>query len=431
MFGIMNKFINRTNELELLNRLNKRHGLVVVAGRRRVGKTRLLSNWLSEVAGIYTQAIEGSAVIQFDQVCSDLLGPNRIETSIRPKTWEELFELISRETKDLVICIDEFPYLVSSDPTLPSRFQRWLDHSKKRNLTLVLAGSSRRLMYDTFLDVNAALYGRAVRVINVEPMSFQEFCAALRLPVNIERSFLTYSLVGGVPKYWELIDPKLDPVEIAEDLYFDFAPYMEGEPRRVLKDEKLDDLYPHSVLETIGRGANRPSEIAARLQSKQQNLSRLLQLLLEANLIKRDLPFGVSSRDAKHVLYSIIDPALRFWYTVYSPHKSRWSSYSRDQKFKLIYDHASFIFEEYCRRQYQGACRYWDKTHEFDMIAPIKEAHAELLVAEIKFRKLDKKQQHSIVSDLENRWKTCKLAKQYKRVNFLAIGLNHQFLRAR
>lgn len=420
---MIHTFVNRRVELSLLNKIHSRGGLIVMTGRRRVGKSRLLRHWLGSVSGIYSQAIEGSSVVQFDQVRGDILSAPGIQTNIVPKTWEELFELIDRESRQLTICIDEFPYLVASDPTLPSRFQRWLDLSKKNNLTLVLAGSSRRLMHDSFLDANAPLYGRAQRIINLEPMSYKEFCQALKLSSDEEESFTKYALVGGIPKYWELVDPKLSAVKIAEDLYFDFAPYMQGEPRRVLKDEKLDDMYPHSVLEVIGRGAHRPSEIAARLNTKQQNLSRVLQLLSEANLITREIPFGVNIKAAKHVLYRLTDPAMRFWYTVQSPHASRWLGYTQREKQKLLRDHASQVFEDYCRQLYPNSHRFWDKEHEFDLIAPDPGADDRVIVAEVKFKLLKPQEKEGLLVSLKARWEGAAVGRAHPKAIFKVLGV--------
>ncbi len=408
----MRDFINRSKEIELLNRLKAKAGLVVVYGRRRVGKSRLLRDWLKQSGGCYSQSIEGSTNLQIEQLYKDLAGS--LSTKIVPKSWEELFQLIEHENAPLSICIDEFPYLVASDPTLASRLQRWIDSSTKRNLLLILAGSSRRMMFDLFLDDNAPLYGRAHRIIQLEPMSYQNFCEALKLDSTVLDSFLKFSLVGGIPKYWELINPHDDVLAMAQDLYFDFAPFMQGEPRRILRDEKLDDINPASVLEIVGRGAERPSEIAARLQTKHQNLSRVLQHLMQANLLSREIPFGSNIKDAKRTVYKIADPAMRFWYRVYSPHQSLWSSYTKQHKQQLIYDNASSLFEENVRARFPGAGRYWESNLEIDIVAPTTSGKKELLVGEVKFTELSAAKRQSLLQELEQKWRATKLASKFK-----------------
>lgn len=129
---LMLSFVNRELEIQELETLSKKFGLLVVWGRRRIGKTHLLSHWIQKNGGLYTQAIEGSTGVQLDQVYQDI--KEKLETTIVPKTWNELFEVLELQKKPLIFCIDEFPYLVASNPSLPSIFQKWLDHKKKSNV---------------------------------------------------------------------------------------------------------------------------------------------------------------------------------------------------------------------------------------------------------------------------------------------------------
>jgi AAA+ ATPase superfamily predicted ATPase len=90
--------------------------------------------------------------------------------------------------------------------------------------------------------------------------------------------------------------------------------------------------------------------------------------LLDASVLAREIPFGESMRSTKKTRYRIQDPALRFWFQVYSPHRTRWQAYSRAEKEKLIHDHASTVFEDYCRSQHPSATRYWEADVEFDYV---------------------------------------------------------------
>ena len=135
-------FVNRDKELQELEAAAGRGGLLVVYGRRRVGKTRLLRHWLGSCDGLYSQAIEAPRDLQLGQVFNDLRP--HLETQIIPKTWPELFELLSLQKKPWVLCLDEFPYLTAVDATLPSRMQQWLDHGMPSNCLLILAGSRDR-----------------------------------------------------------------------------------------------------------------------------------------------------------------------------------------------------------------------------------------------------------------------------------------------
>lgn len=163
-------------------------------------------------------------------------------------------------------------------------------------------------------------------------MSYRAFCdACSQNPVSRD-AFVRFSMVGGVPRYWELVRRGQSPIALAEELFFGSSPALEFEPSRLLKDEGVVGLTAPAVLEAIGRGAHKPSEIAARLGTPQTNLSRLLQVLLDVRLLQRELPFGESVRTTKRTLYRIADPTLRFWFRVYSPHRSRWAGYAAPEK---------------------------------------------------------------------------------------------------
>jgi hypothetical protein len=406
-------FVNRTHELKELDAHARAGGLLVVFGRRRVGKTRLLTHWLSRRKGLYSQAIEASKDQQLQQVFDDVRGG--LSSSIIPRSFGELLELLDLEPRDFVLCLDELPYLVASDPTLPSVLQRWVDHRKKKNSTLILSGSSTRMMNDLFLNRSAPLFGRARKIVEVAPMSYAAFCKACGQNPVARESFVRFALVGGVPKYWELVRRGQQPIDLAEELFFGSSPALEFEPSRLLKDEGVVGLTAPAVLEAVGRGAHKPSEIAARLATPQTSLSRLLQVLLDARLLTRELPFGESVRTTKRTLYRLADPTLRFWFQVYSPHRSRWRTYAKDQKQKLLEDHASTVFEDHLRARWPGSARYWEADLELDIV---REEGAGLAVREVKWVMLTRGERSVLRDRLEARFHKTQLAAKYPKVRF-------------
>ena len=410
------EFVNRDAELRELDAAAKRGGLLVVFGRRRVGKTRLLRQWLQPRDGLYSQAIEAQRDLQLQQVFADLRP--QLETQLVPKTWPELLEILALQKRRWVLCLDEFPYLTAVDASLPSQLQKWLDHSLPRGCLLIVAGSSTRMMNDLFLHRAAPLYGRARKLLQIRPMDYAAFCDACDLRPGDRDSFEKFACVGGIPKYWEFVEAGQDAVALAESLYFDYAPYMEQEPQRILRDEGVTGLNALAVLEAVGRGAERPSEIAARLGTAQTNLSRLLQQLLDASILTRELPFGESVRSTKKTLYRIQDPTMRFWFRVYSPHRSRWRTYPTAQKRKLIHDHAATVFEDFCRARLPGGQRYWERNIELDLVAPDPNDAKRLFVAEIKWRSLSAAEKKNTLRQLESKWSRCTLRTRYPSVRF-------------
>ncbi|MBX3747176.1 MAG: ATP-binding protein [Verrucomicrobiae bacterium] len=409
-------FVDRAAELRELDLAAKHGGLLVVYGRRRIGKTRLLRHWLDGRGGLYSQAIEAQRDQQIQQVFADL--QPRLATQLVPRTWPELLETLTLQARPWTLCLDEFPYLAAVDPSLPSQLQRWLDHSLPAGCLMILAGSSTHMMHDLFLHRSAPLYGRARKLLQLQPMDYASFCDACDLRRREMDSFEMFSCLGGIPRYWEFLEPGQDPVTLAHTLYFDFAPYMEQEPQRLLRDEGVSGLNANSVLEAVGRGAERPSEIAARLGTAQTNLSRLLTQLLDASLLKRELPFGQSVRTSKRTLYRIADPALRFWFRVYSPHRTRWHGYTKPERRKLVRDHAATVFEDWCRGRIAGAQRFWERDVELDLVAQDPEDDRRLLVAEIKWRRLTAAERAQVLHQLQAKWSRCSLSARHASVRF-------------
>ena len=198
------EFVNRDAELRELDLAARKGGLLVVFGRRRVGKTRMLRQWLAKKDGLYTQAIEAQAEQQLQQLFHDLRP--QLETQIVPKTWPELLEILALQKRRWTLCIDEFPYLAAVDPSLPSQLQKWVDHSLPKGCLLILAGSSTRMMNDLFLHRSAPLYGRAHKLLHVRPMDYAAFSEACDLDPAQMDSFEQWSCVGGIPKYWEFVE---------------------------------------------------------------------------------------------------------------------------------------------------------------------------------------------------------------------------------
>jgi hypothetical protein len=192
-------FVNRGAELRELDAAAKRGGLLVVFGRRRVGKTRLLRQWLQPRDGMYSQAIEAQRALQIQQVFADLRP--QLETQLVPKTWPELLEILALQKRRWVLCLDEFPYLTAVDASLPSQLQKWLDHSLPHGCLLIVAGSSTRMMNALFLHRAAPLYGRARKLLHVQPMDYPAFCDACDLRPGDPDAFGKFACVGGIPKY--------------------------------------------------------------------------------------------------------------------------------------------------------------------------------------------------------------------------------------
>jgi AAA+ ATPase superfamily predicted ATPase len=408
--GGMSIFVNRKDELEQLGRSTA--GLIVLFGRRRVGKTTLIERWGRNCNLHYSQAIEGAEPIQISQLLDDL--SSVLPQGLRAESWKEFFPILSLIKEDCVIAIDEFPYLVKSQPSLPSRLQKWMDHDRPPHVRLVLLGSSQTMMNSIFLNSSAPLYERADLILHISPMGYRFFCEAVGLDPMLPENFEKFSLVGGVPRYWSYIDKNDGVTQIADKLFFSKSALLESEPDRLLRDEDVNGMQAKSIFECIGRGANKSSEIASRMGIEQTALSKPLQLLMHASLINRSLPFGESPRSSKRTLYSIADFALTFWYGSYSPHRSRWHLYDQEQKQKIIHDHAALVLEECYRNQFPDGSRYWEGQHvEIDCVRNSRKPR-HVIITEIKHRPIQESEASTLKADLEEKFARSKLAGNFK-----------------
>ncbi|MBL7670226.1 MAG: ATP-binding protein [Bdellovibrionaceae bacterium] len=403
-------FTNRIWEMGELSTYAKPAQLVVVYGRRRVGKTSLITNWMTTKQGHFSQAIEGSPHLQISQLCQDL-GP-LLNSQIQPKNWIQFFELLEKSIeKRAVLCLDEFPYLVESDPTLPSIMQRFLDHSKNKKIGWIISGSSQKMMNSIFLNHSSPLFGRAHRVLKIEPMTYVDFCSACSLKKTDMENFVKYSMVGGLPKYWEAVNSAMHPIELADLLYFDRGALLENEPRRILSDEKVDGITPLSVLEAIGRGSHKPSEISSRIGLKQNSLAKVFSQLIDTSLIERQIPFGASEKNSKKTLYKISDPMLNFWYSVFSGLRTQWQHKTEAEKNEVLRLFASHVFENEARKTLKGQ-RYWQGDLEIDCIQ--KKDKNSIALYEIKFSKLKNREREQIEKDLHKKGQSSKLSKDWQ-----------------
>lgn len=320
------KFVDREEELERLQQLAHTGGLALVWGRRRIGKTRLLLEWCKQHDGLYTVADQSAAPIQRRYFAASLAARFPGFDQVHYPDWRSLLERISAEAMHQQwrgpLIVDEFPYLVATSPELPSIFQVWVDHdAKEAQLTVALAGSSQRMMQGLVIRATEPLYGRATESFQLQPLAAGYLSEALRL-ATARDVILAYTAWGGVPRYWELMSESGLLLDRAVD-HLVLSPLgpLHEEPERLLLEELPPAVALRPILDAIGLGAHRVSEIAARIGEPATSLSRPLQRLMELGLIQREIPFGASSASAKRSLYKIADPFCRMWFRVVAPNR--------------------------------------------------------------------------------------------------------------
>jgi AAA+ ATPase superfamily predicted ATPase len=318
------KFLDRRNErLRLMRAFSQREGsLCCLYGRRRCGKSRLLQEVLPKRSSVYFVGDEREPSLQRFAVAAAVAGLIPGFDQVTYADWSSLLERWWREAPEgAVLALDEFPYLASGSRELPSILQKLIDGYRSRRVHIVIAGSSQRMMQGFVLEAAAPLYGRAREIIEVGPLGAAWLGTAFGYSRAID-VMEAYSIWGGVPLYWELAREYGSNDEAIKELVLDPLGVLHAEPRRLLLEDLRETAQAASILSLIGRGCNRVSEIAARLEKPATSLARPLSRLIELGLVRRERPFGASQHDSKKSIYRIRDPFFLFWFRYVEPNRS-------------------------------------------------------------------------------------------------------------
>ena len=314
-------FVDRIEETARLRDALSREksSLVVVYGRRRLGKSTLIKRVLSD-SDVYFLADRSEGQHQRILLAKVVAQVFPDFDKLTYPDWESLFRALNYRTdKRFTLCLDEFPYLVEQSPELPSVLQKLVDE-KQLKYNLVLCGSSQNMMYGLFLDSTAPLYGRADEIMRLAPIRLPYIQEALNLDaVSVVEE---YAVWGGVPRYWELRENRNSLSDALWHNILSINGNLYEEPIKLFQDDVKDVVKTSTIMSYIGSGANRLSEIAARCNEPATNLSRPLKKLIDLGFLEKDVPFGIDEKNAKKSLYKIADPFMAFYYQFVVPNRS-------------------------------------------------------------------------------------------------------------
>ncbi|MCY4349897.1 MAG: ATP-binding protein [Thiotrichales bacterium] len=337
------KFIDRQDELRRLDGSLRRAGaFAVLWGRRRVGKSRLLTEWCRRRQGLYTVADQSAPSVQRRYLAAAVNERFPGFADVEYPDWRSLLmrlaDAADRANWRGPFVVDELPYLIAADPSVPGVLQNWLDRADHR-LCVVVSGSSLHMMHGAILDAGAPLYGRAVEAFAVQPLKpgYLRETIAFARPRDMVSA---YALWGGMPRYWELAEPFGADLDTAVDaLVLDPSGPLHSEPDRLLQEELPPATALRPLLDTIGAGAHRISEIAGRLGRPASSLSKPLASLMEMGFVRRETPFGADPKSGKRSLYRIDDPFMRLWFRVVAPHRAALANAPRETRLQYWYRH--------------------------------------------------------------------------------------------
>ena len=410
-------FTGRAFELNLLDRqyAEPLGALCVVYGRRRVGKTRLITHWLAnrDIPGFYwlaTDSAPGALLRSLSQALyRQLHGQPPADPGFTYYDWDELLRelarLASSSRQKQVIILDEFTYALDAYSDLAFKLQAAWDHLlKDKAIMLVLSGSHIGMMEEGVLAPRSPLYGRATGLLKLGPLPFKDV-RALFPRYDVAACIALYSVLGGVPYYLERIDPALSVADNIQQNVMGWSALVQDEPRLLLHDDFTQPANYLSIIGQVARSVHSPKEIAANLDLEAATVSNYLHTLVKLGLVRREVPATERQPErSRKSRYEVADPYLRFYYRFLEPHLAHITRGAYGAVWQTIERHwrafvGSHTFEELCREWVYVAAEtgrlsflpqqvgsHWSATEQIDVVA-VNWDEAVVLYGECKWKR--------------------------------------------
>lgn len=350
-------FIGRHQELNTLHKLynSGKFEFAVIYGRRRVGKTALISEFTKDKDAIFFTGVETNAKQNLDNFSRCIM---EYSTGIAADSsfasfqsaLEYVFELA--KSKRIVLVIDEYPYVARASKSLASTLQLLIDKNKDSSkLFLILCGSSMSYMEDHVLAYKAPLYGRRTAQLKINPFDFFEACHYFTRFSDTDKA-LAYGVVGGTPQYLTLIDDSLSIEENIKNTHLNPTSSIFEEPNNLLKQEVREPAIYNAVITAIATGCSKMNEISNKIDEDTSVCATYIKNLITLGIVKKESPYGEKS--SRKTIYSIEDNMFRFWYRFVPENTSIISRGATDLAYKRIAPELSSymggVFEEICKQ---------------------------------------------------------------------------------
>lgn len=348
-------FIGREKELKVLNNLytSEKFEFAVIYGRRRVGKTALINEFIGDKKSIYFMGVESNTKQNLENFSKSIIEYSSgivADTSFQSfqAALEYVFELSKNER--LILAIDEYPYVARSSKSLASTIQMLIDKYKDTSkMMLILCGSSMSYMEDNVLAYKAPLYGRRTAQMKILPFDFEETCRYFK-NFSAEDKALIYGIVGGTPQYLLQINDKLSVEENIKNTYLNPASFLFEEPTNLLKQEVREPAIYTAIITAIATGASRMSEISTKVGEDTNVCTSYIKNLINLGIVQKENPYG--EKNSRKSIYYIEDNMFRFWYRFVLENNSLIVRGAVDRVYKRIEPYLSNymgkVFEDIC-----------------------------------------------------------------------------------
>lgn len=407
-------FVDRKRELEFLEELwEKENSFLPVYGRRRVGKTRLIKEFMRNKPSVYYLARNSTYSDNLREFSRAVLEafPSAFLSETSFSSFSDVFGYLTEKGK-VVVVIDEFPYLIQSDKRVLSEFQYIVDEIvRTSNLHLILVGSSVGMMEEHVLSQKSPLYGRRDGQIKLSPLGF--FDSWKLLGVDVEEAVQIYGVTGGIPAYLELFERFEDVKRLA----FDKRGFLYAEGDFLLSSELREPRVYRLILKAVAEGKRRFNEISTYTGIPRSNLFKYVEVLERLGFLKREIPITAKPK-TKNTLYRIDDNYLAFYFRFVERYRNEieledlsfWDDFLRDYNHYL-----GGVFEDVAKEfilrlnragklpfRLAKISRWWRKGEEVDLVA-LDERSRKALFVEVKWKDLSEREAMGILKDLERK----------------------------
>lgn len=351
-------FLGRQKELEKLNELydNDRFECVIIYGRRRVGKTTLINEFIRDKDAIYFTGLETDSRDNLENLSRSILREQMPDADSYPAygSYKDALDGVCERAKRkrLVLVMDEYPYLAESYPGMSSLLQVQIDEKyKSSKLMLILCGSSMSFMENQVLGYKSPLYGRRTAQFKIDPFKYYE--AKEYFPkLAPEKQAVLYGITGGIPQYLDFMDGKASIAENIKHNFLEPSAYLYEEPGNLLKQEVRDPSRYNAIIRAIATGCSRVAEISSKTGMESGAATNYLNNLVSLGIVRKETPVG--EKPSRKTIYSIEDGMFRFWYRFIPENVSLIQNGMAERVWQRIEPQLSTfmgsVFEEICKQ---------------------------------------------------------------------------------
>jgi hypothetical protein len=324
-------FVGRKKELAFLNSKyeSKKAEFIVLYGRRRIGKTAIIREFVKEKPHVYYSAVQITDSVQLNKMTGIVTGFFKADLySDRFSDWEALFRFIadnSNNDEKLVLVMDEFPYMVEGNISIPSILQNTWDHlMSSNNIMIILCGSSMSFMEKEILSEKNPLYGRTTGILKIRELDF-ESSRGFMGDGSLEDHIQYYSIFSGVPYYLSLIDPLESLEHNIKNNILRNGSVLFNETEFLLKQELREVHQYNAIIESVALGNTRINDIYQKTEIEKTKLPYYINNLIDLGIIIKEYPATIKTKEKakkRSGLYKIANSYFRFYYTFVYPYIS-------------------------------------------------------------------------------------------------------------